>query len=125
MKSPDEAQTPLMDDPYAVLGIAPNASEAEVKQAYFTQVRAHPPERDPQAFKRIRAAYDRLRSPEKRLEADMLRMQSWPEPAPASVFGPESALDLSVAAADVIRAARAFTEMFRRDFREDCRDVKW
>ena len=29
------------------------ASAAEIKQAYFTQVRAHPPERDPEAFKRI------------------------------------------------------------------------
>ena len=49
-------------DPYAALGVAPTASDDEVKQAYFAQVRAHPPESDPQAFKRIRAAYERLRT---------------------------------------------------------------
>jgi len=115
----------VADDPYAVLGVAPTATDAEVKQAYFAQVRAHPPESDPQAFKLIRAAYERLRSPEKRLEADMLRVQAWPEPALPAGLKAEPVLDLHVAAEDVIRAARALTEMSRRDFREDCREIKW
>ena len=81
MATPNVSQSPAVGDPYAALGVAPTATDAEIKQAYFAQVRAHPPESDPQAFKLIRAAYDRLRSPEKRLEADMLRVQAWPEPA--------------------------------------------
>jgi curved DNA-binding protein CbpA len=125
MAMPSASQSPAAGDPYAVLGVAPTATDAEIKQAYFAQVRAHPPESDPQAFKLVRAAYDRLRSPEKRLEADMLRLQAWPEPALPAELKMEPALDLSVAAEDVIRAARALTEMSRRDFREDSREIRW
>jgi len=94
MAKPDASQSPAVGDPYAALGMAPTATDAEVKQAYFTQVRAHPPESDPQTFKRIRAAYDQLRSPEKRLDTDMLRLQSWPEPAWSAELKGEPALDL-------------------------------
>ena len=125
MATPNVSQSPTAGDPYAVLGVVPTATDAEIKQAYFAQVRAHPPESDPQAFKLIRAAYDRLRSPEKRLEADMLRLQAWTEPALPVELKTEPALDLSVAAEDVIRAARALTELSRRDFREDCREIRW
>lgn len=125
MAMPNASQSPAVGDPYAMLGMAPTATDAEIKQAYFAQVRAHPPESDPQAFKLIRAAYERLRNPEKRLEADMLRVQVWPEPALPAELKMEPALDLSVAAGDVIRAARALTEMSRRDFREDCREIRW
>lgn len=76
MAKPDASQAPAVGDPYAVLGVPPTATDAEIKQAYFTQVRAHPPESDPQAFKLVRAAYDRLRSTEKRLDTDMLRLQT-------------------------------------------------
>lgn len=120
-----EPQIPLVADPYSVLGVAPTASDDEIKQAYFTQVRAHPPERDPQAFKRIRAAYDRMRTPEKRLETDMLRPQPWAEPPASALPKVAPVLDTTVAREDIIRAARAFTEMNRRDFREDYREIKW
>jgi curved DNA-binding protein CbpA len=125
MKPPEEPKSSFVGDPYAVLAVSPDASDAEVKQAYFAQVRAHPPESDPQTFKRIRAAYEQLRSPEKRLDADMLRLQPWPEPPLPSSLSVEPVLDLSVAAEDVVRAARALTEMTRRDFREDYREIKW
>jgi curved DNA-binding protein CbpA len=125
MKPPEEPKAPFVGDPYAVLVVSPDASDAEVKQAYFAQVRAHPPESDPLAFKRIRAAYEQLRDPEKRLDADMLRLQSWPEPPLPAGLNTEPVLDLSVAVEDVVRAARALTEMSRRDFREDYREIKW
>ena len=66
-----EVKLLTVPDPYAELGLAETATEADIKQAYFAQVRAHPPETDSQGFKRIRAAYERLRTPEKRLETDM------------------------------------------------------
>ena len=106
-------------DPYARLDLHPEATLAEIKNAYFTLVRAHPPEREPEVFKEIRAAYEQLNTPEKRLETDMLRLTFWPELEPAS-FAP---VDLSVDPADVIRAARAFSDLARRDWREDCREV--
>jgi curved DNA-binding protein CbpA len=109
-------------DPYSVLGLSqgPTATLDEIKQAYFTLVRAHPPEREPEAFKRIRAAYDRLKTPEKKLETDMTRLESWPEPE-LPLPGPP---DFSVSPADVIRAARAFSDLSRTDWREDFREVR-
>jgi curved DNA-binding protein CbpA len=114
-----------LPDPYADLGLAQAATDAEIKQAYFAQVRLHPPETDPQGFKRIRAAYERLRTPEKRLETDMLRLAVWPEPSLESEWltvgeAPTRGVDF----ADVIRAARALSDLGRRDFREDEQEVK-
>lgn len=110
---------PRSPDPYAVLGLTPSASLEDIKHAYFAQVRAHPPERDPEAFKQIRAAYERLKTPERKLEADMLRIEPWPEPE----LSPPAPLDLTVALADVIYAARAFSDLARSDWREDFREV--
>lgn len=108
-------------DPYAVLGIDRTASLDEIKQAYFALVREHPPERDPEAFKRIRGAYDHLRTPEARLETDMVLLQAWPAPARLRRMG---SLDLSVHREDILAAARAFTDLERTDFREDFRKVR-
>lgn len=102
-------------DPYNVLGLARNATAADIKQAYFAQVRAYPPERDPVMFKRIRAAYERLRDAAQRIETDMLLLQPWPEPA-RQRRAPK--LDLSLQPADVLAAARALTDLERTDWRE-------
>lgn len=102
-------------DPYDVLGLAREATAAEIKQAYFALVRAHPPERDPQAFKRIRAAYERLRDPETRAEANMLLLDVWP--AATSRRQPLE-LDLTLHRDDVIEIARALSDLARTDWRE-------
>jgi curved DNA-binding protein CbpA len=108
-------------DPYATLDLPHTATAAEIKQAYFTLVRSYPPERDPQMFKRIRAAYERLRDPEQRAETDMQRLQEWPTPARRRRT-PQ--LDLSLQRADVIAAARALTDLVRSDWREHYEKVK-
>ncbi len=109
-------------DPYALLGISTIASEAEIKQAYFKQVRQHPPEKDPQMFKQIRAAYEKLKDPQKRLEADLLRVEIWPEPVLEVKRKTKAGIPLQTE--DVRQAARAFTEVGKQDFREDYRPVK-
>jgi curved DNA-binding protein CbpA len=114
------AVSPKAPDPYNVLGLDTSANQDEIKRAYFSRVREHPPERDPQAFKRIRAAYEQLNTPEKKLDTDMLRVEPWPE----SELPSTTTLDLTVDPADVIRAARAFSNLARRDWREDFREVK-
>jgi curved DNA-binding protein CbpA len=106
--------TPYVD-PYAVLGVTRSATPAEIKQAYFALVRAHPPEREPETFKRIRAAYERLRDPERRTETDMLVLPAWPGPA-RQRRAPQ--LDLALHAEDVLAAARALSDLERRDWRE-------
>jgi curved DNA-binding protein CbpA len=63
------------NDPYAVLGLLRGANEREVKRAYFELVRAYPPEEKPDAFKLIRAAYEKLRSAEVKAETDLFLFQ--------------------------------------------------
>ena len=109
------------DDPYLTLELARGASDAEIKRAYFSQVRAHPPEREPEVFKRIRAAYERLRDPEKRAETDLTLLQPWPE---SNRRRRPPRLDAEVHREDIIAAARALTDLERADWREHYVPIK-
>ena len=109
------------DDPFAALGLRRGASDAEIRQAYFALVRAHPPERDPETFKRIRAAYERVRDPEQRLEAEMLLPVRWPA-SQRRQRAPQ--LDLTLHAEDVIEAAESLTDLSRTNWQEHFRKVK-
>lgn len=51
-----------MDMYYEVLGLKQGAAQAEIKKAYFSLVRKHSPEKDPEKFREIREAYERLKS---------------------------------------------------------------
>ncbi len=79
---------PLPENPYQVLGLERTASEAEVKQAYFTLVREHSPERDPEGFKRIRAAYEKLRASVARAQTDLLLIDEQPAALGSFQFQP-------------------------------------
>jgi curved DNA-binding protein CbpA len=57
---------PFDEDPRALLGVGPDASDEDIRQAYLRKVRAHPPERDPETFEKIRDAYELLRDPRRR-----------------------------------------------------------
>jgi curved DNA-binding protein CbpA len=61
------------DDPYMVLGLHHGATPEDIRQAYFRIVRLHTPEAHPEEFKRIRTAYETLRSPQLRAEVALLR----------------------------------------------------
>ena len=107
-------------DPYDVLGLERSADAEAIRKAYFALVREHPPERDPEAFKRIRAAYERIRTPEQRLETDMLLWEDWSDPAPSR----DETFVAAVDPVDVIEAVRALTDLGRTDWREEQREVK-
>jgi curved DNA-binding protein CbpA len=62
-------------DPYRVLGIEREAAEAEIKRAYFQLVRQFPPEREPEKFQEIRAAYESLRDAGQRAEVSLFLLQ--------------------------------------------------
>lgn len=64
-----------MTDPYQTLGLSANADEAAVRRRYLELVRRHPPDRSPQKFVEIRAAYEQLRDPAKRLESQILGLR--------------------------------------------------
>jgi len=70
------------ENPYQVMELAPAATEEEIRHAYFRLVREHPPERDPDQFKRIRAAYEILRDPTRRAEWDLFVAVQPPDPLP-------------------------------------------
>jgi len=43
---------------WQILGIAPTSDEATIKQAYAACIREHRPDRGPEGFRRVRAAYE-------------------------------------------------------------------
>ncbi len=55
-------------DPFAILGLDENADDAAVRAAYLQALRTSPPDRDPEGFRRIRAAYEALRDAESRMD---------------------------------------------------------
>lgn len=65
-----------MSDPYQDLELERGADARAIKAAYFRLMRLHPPEKDPEAFQRIRAAYDLLSDPESRAAYDAERQRA-------------------------------------------------
>lgn len=59
------------DNPYQILGLEPEASDAAIKRAYLQLIRQHPPEQQPEEFKRIRAAYEQLKDARARAQTDL------------------------------------------------------
>ncbi len=99
---PGNPPAPRPSDPYAVLGVARRADEAEIKRAYFRLVREYSPEREPEKFQQIRAAYEQLRSPEARARTDLFLLQPPPDALPKRRRGK---YDLDLHAEDVIDLA--------------------
>jgi curved DNA-binding protein CbpA len=75
-------------NPFAVLGLDEDAADADVRTAYLAAVRAHPPDRDPTGFQRIREAYDAVRDEDRRLDLRLFgpppldRLEALPEAFP-------------------------------------------
>lgn len=66
-------------DPYSTLGVDRDAEQGEIKRAYFRLVREYSPEQAPEKFQEIRAAYERVKSPERRAQTDLFLLQAPPE----------------------------------------------
>ena len=58
-----------MSDPYTVLDLPRDADEEAIRRRYLELVRQYPPDRAPERFASIRAAYDEVRDPARRLAA--------------------------------------------------------
>ena len=108
-------------DPYAVLGLMRRASLREIKRACFELVREYPPEEHPDAFKIIRAAYEKLRQADVKAETDLFLFQ------PSHPWEPRKRkrkLDLDVQGEDVAILLQQHGDLARTDFGADYRDVR-
>ena len=57
---------------YFKLGMSPEASDEEIRTRYIELVKCHTPEKDPQRFREITAAYEAVKDFRKRLVARYL-----------------------------------------------------
>lgn len=55
--------SPVDRNPFAVLGLSPDAGEEEVRARYLELIKQFPPERDPDRFREIRVAYEMASDP--------------------------------------------------------------
>lgn len=109
-------------DPYEILDLDRTATTGDIKKAYFAKVRQHPPERDPEQFKRIRSAYDMLRTPEAKAATDLFLLQA---PLEYQPYKRRPTFSLAVDEVEDKRlAARAQSDLMRRKFDDDFRDIK-
>jgi DnaJ domain len=63
----------MKQDPFVVLGIHNEADDEAIKQRYLALVRSFPPDREPERFQEVRAAYEAVRGQRERLETMLLQ----------------------------------------------------
>ncbi len=78
---------------YLVLGVSPQASDAEIRRRYLQLVRENPPSRAPEYFQKITAAHDALKDERERVATRLL--------------GTLQYADLEMALMDLVRANAA------------------
>jgi len=109
------------DDPYAVLGLPPTATQHEITNAYRRQVRAlHPDVRatsqsalrqSDDQLRRVLAAYELLRDPERRARYDRVAVRRRTVPrAPAKTTRRKSAAAVRIPGLSVEFRVRWLTE---------------
>lgn len=111
-------------DPHAVLGLDQSAGADDVRRAYFRLVRQYPPETHPEEFKRIRAAYEILRSPLRRIEVALTAFDEAAAEVNISLLersaGPV-ALDIAAA---LLAVELSISDLARSDFPEDLTRIR-
>ena len=56
-----------VSDPFAELGVAADADDAAIRANYLSLIKQYTPEKHPERFARIRAAYEKIRDRERRV----------------------------------------------------------
>lgn len=108
------------NDPYAVLAIPRTASEQEAKRAYFKLVRQFSPEEHPDAFKKIRAAYEKLKTAEAKAETDLFLFQP---PAAWSPRKKRGKYQLTLEPTELFLYLESFSDLQETNFDSDFRPI--
>ena len=118
--SPERQPDLTAGNPYHVLGVLPTANQSDIKQAYFALIRQYPPETEGEKFKLIRAAYEKIKSTQRRAETDIFLPQPPPawQPPPATLT-----LDTTFHSSDVLLVLRRWGELGRANFETDFREI--
>jgi curved DNA-binding protein CbpA len=109
----------VSDDPYAVLGLDRSAKSDDVRRAYLHLVRVHTPESNPEQFKRVRTAYETLRSPLRRAELAVLAFDetvSEPDLDLVAALGDEELDAVALLLAVELSASDVAATDFARDY---------
>ena len=93
------------DEARSILGVDRESSKDAVRRAYLALTKKHKPDRDPEGFRRVREAFERLdRGADARPVAFDVALESAPRvertPSPPAAQEPLSAPDLVDAAVD-------------------------
>lgn len=100
----------VIEDCWEVLGVAPGADERSIRRQYARLLKVHRPDEDPEAFQRVREAYEqalaqtRWELDEPHAEAQALPQQDAPAPVAQSIE------PLIEAAPDQVQQARALLD---------------
>lgn len=112
---------PLGESPFEILGVRYEATDEEVRSAYFAQIKAHPPERDPEGFKEVRSAYEKIRTQKSR--ADFVLSTPHVPPNVEACFGTQRIDGLEPREEDLFAAVLSVTELKRTSFVSDLADL--
>ena len=85
-------------DPYAMLGVDRTADDGAIERAYLALALKHPIEREPERFVEIRAAYESIRTSDRRQRTNLFILQH-PPPLPARR---DPSFNMSVHRSDVL-----------------------
>ncbi len=108
------------ENPLDVLGVDGTISDNDLRSRYMALVRLHPPERDPEGFRRIRAAYEAVRT-----RADRARWALRRFKVPPPVFRPGEGLPpgpMGISPGWWL-LADPWSDLMQTDFTADCRDL--
>jgi curved DNA-binding protein CbpA len=109
-----------MLNPYRVLGVSRQATDEEIRRAYFNLVRTYPPEKDPDKFKEIRAAYDALKDRAARVKTYLLHFEDvHPDLGRLEKKTIVPALDFRL----ILFGDERFSDLRKTDFESDKRHV--